>query len=665
MEPPFEDMEFDDDDGLFEEFMEEAEAEMGPVGDGEGEEMVLGYEDADGDEVDREGGGDRTGGLDSSQRSSNDGGGRTDDATAAVDRLRGARSIAALNKLLFGSDWEAELYGLSEREGPSGACGRVLGSGEFVFRCTDCQIDTTCIICPECFFGGNHEGHDTRWQGSTPRGCCDCGDAASWKPEGNCSRHVGVTAAMDGPDALEEPSYTPALRSKLYDLVFAAAEIIHRYCSCPIAATGSASILEDPMTVKLLITWLTELCRKAHGIRYVVSSHVTPEFSSVIFRTFSQLTPEVKKAFLAFILTLFVSPGFKQSFAERLYICPRDEEFNSSNNSLSSSSSRLPDSSSSSSSSHYSRCEEFSAQLDVQLLTVPDIALHLVKRGFLQTIVDYIRRNSAGGEPSNKSAEASTSLCFLLDHESVAAHLLAARDDPGASDCLLKAHFHHHRMNEETRRTETHVEHPNRHYADCYTVEWKLHDATTTLCSYLHGPKNDVVSGVREADHYHFLAKVVASVASLPSTVNDGRKGSFHAPVTRLFSKAVDLPWLCQRAAMEDPNAVHFLRNVSDYVLEKVIRISAGNLMLAAEVARGYWVRNGREMLLHRSQCSQRMLKMDLSAIQLSGVLLYLKRRLHLPADPMMDSMAPTVDPSVALFGLVFPERLPPSSSCR
>ena len=40
--------------------------------------------------------------------------------------------------------------------------------------------------CPQAH---GHRGHDTIMYVSAAGGCCDCGDAPSWKPEGACARH--------------------------------------------------------------------------------------------------------------------------------------------------------------------------------------------------------------------------------------------------------------------------------------------------------------------------------------------------------------------------------------------------------------------------------------------------------------------------------------------
>ena len=41
-----------------------------------------------------------------------------------------------------------------------------------------------------------HRGHDTIMYVSAAGGCCDCGDAPSWKPEGACQRHSSLVSDL-------------------------------------------------------------------------------------------------------------------------------------------------------------------------------------------------------------------------------------------------------------------------------------------------------------------------------------------------------------------------------------------------------------------------------------------------------------------------------------
>lgn len=50
-----------------------------------------------------------------------------------------------------------------------------------------------------------HEGHDYVMYISDAGGCCDCGDVASWKPEGSCPAHRPLEADGATPDAPQLP----------------------------------------------------------------------------------------------------------------------------------------------------------------------------------------------------------------------------------------------------------------------------------------------------------------------------------------------------------------------------------------------------------------------------------------------------------------------------
>lgn len=69
-------------------------------------------------------------------------------------------------------------------------CGKILKKTDIGFKCFDCELDPTCIICQECFEKSDHKGHRVLLQSSCS-GCCDCGDKEAWKPEGFCIDHKG------------------------------------------------------------------------------------------------------------------------------------------------------------------------------------------------------------------------------------------------------------------------------------------------------------------------------------------------------------------------------------------------------------------------------------------------------------------------------------------
>ena len=65
---------------------------------------------------------------------------------------------------------EEELFTLTK-----GPCDAQWDSHCLAFKCLDCEIDPTCAVCADCFFGADHTGHDYQLI-TTSGGCCDCGD---------------------------------------------------------------------------------------------------------------------------------------------------------------------------------------------------------------------------------------------------------------------------------------------------------------------------------------------------------------------------------------------------------------------------------------------------------------------------------------------------------
>ncbi|KAI8143673.1 hypothetical protein BJV82DRAFT_558238 [Fennellomyces sp. T-0311] len=78
-------------------------------------------------------------------------------------------------------------------------CGRVFRKGEPVYRCRNCGLDGTCVLCSRCFHASNHENH-TVFVSISPGsgGCCDCGDAEAWKVPLECDIHSSRTAYSPG-----------------------------------------------------------------------------------------------------------------------------------------------------------------------------------------------------------------------------------------------------------------------------------------------------------------------------------------------------------------------------------------------------------------------------------------------------------------------------------
>ena len=104
-----------------------------------------------------------------------------------------------LTSRLFGKTDGLELSALVQRSPSNGAAGGGLGvrkvcqyffqKNDIAWICRTCQSDETCVLCNACFQDSQHEGHEILWYHSFSGGCCDCGDACAWKPDGFCSKH--------------------------------------------------------------------------------------------------------------------------------------------------------------------------------------------------------------------------------------------------------------------------------------------------------------------------------------------------------------------------------------------------------------------------------------------------------------------------------------------
>ncbi|KAG8835783.1 hypothetical protein FRC17_001177 [Serendipita sp. 399] len=75
----------------------------------------------------------------------------------------------------------------------SKACQHVFKKGECCFRCKDCAMDDSCIMCARCFYATEHTGHVVTFCISQqPGGSCDCGDPEVWRHPINCPHHSGT-----------------------------------------------------------------------------------------------------------------------------------------------------------------------------------------------------------------------------------------------------------------------------------------------------------------------------------------------------------------------------------------------------------------------------------------------------------------------------------------
>jgi hypothetical protein len=138
-------------------------------------------------------------------------------------------------------------------------------------------MNDSSAICVACFKAGGHEEHDYVLYRSESGGCCDCGDAASWQPEGCCALHrpsaapCGALTAALPPPALAAAQTVLALvfeRLALAVEALSAAGASVNAGAAPGADAAdaaaerwaAAAAAEEAAAVAALVSWLQRVC---------------------------------------------------------------------------------------------------------------------------------------------------------------------------------------------------------------------------------------------------------------------------------------------------------------------------------------------------------------------------------------------------------------------
>ncbi|KAF6758805.1 putative zinc finger in N-recognin-domain-containing protein [Ephemerocybe angulata] len=98
-------------------------------------------------------------------------------------------------------------------------CSHIFKKGETCYRCKDCALDDSCVMCARCFHASGHAGHTISFFISTQSGgCCDCGDEEAWRHNINCEHHpytssTGLPEVPPGPLPDILPSVSPTVQT--------------------------------------------------------------------------------------------------------------------------------------------------------------------------------------------------------------------------------------------------------------------------------------------------------------------------------------------------------------------------------------------------------------------------------------------------------------------
>ncbi|XP_063240177.1 E3 ubiquitin-protein ligase UBR2 [Bacillus rossius redtenbacheri] len=95
-----------------------------------------------------------------------------------------------LERFICNGDPQEVLSKLSKINSPPSVCCRVFKVGEPTYSCRECGMDSTCVLCVDCFKQSAHRYHKYKMGTSGGGGCCDCGDTEAWKTEPFCDIHA-------------------------------------------------------------------------------------------------------------------------------------------------------------------------------------------------------------------------------------------------------------------------------------------------------------------------------------------------------------------------------------------------------------------------------------------------------------------------------------------
>ncbi|EIN13143.1 hypothetical protein PUNSTDRAFT_56352 [Punctularia strigosozonata HHB-11173 SS5] len=116
--------------------------------------------------------------------------------------LPNSNSSLPMHALL--SDVQAKLRfggaGDGEAAVPGRPCGHIFKKGQSCFRCKECALDDSCVMCSKCFHATDHSGHNISFfVAQQSGGSCDCGDTEAWRHPINCPHHPPLPPDAGGP----------------------------------------------------------------------------------------------------------------------------------------------------------------------------------------------------------------------------------------------------------------------------------------------------------------------------------------------------------------------------------------------------------------------------------------------------------------------------------
>eukprot|EP00375_Theileria_parva_P001482 XP_764154.1 hypothetical protein [Theileria parva strain Muguga] len=502
-------------------------------------------------------------------------------------------------------------------------------------KCYDCEYDSTCAVCLECFFNSDHTSHEYRLT-RTSGGCCgmflnikyfiDCGDASSWNFKGSCKNH---THFVDNDERTTLACFTNSFLVKLESLLTQIIYYITEYLK-------NIHII-DEYSLQILILFLNDLVKVSSSYRFALNLCLSKEVLKDWILKHQILSNDIQKSFNSLYLTLLTSMAFKMKFATlfaSLYIDivqPLKE---------------IPD-------------EWHLSNLSVQLFTYSSIAHELFKNSFLNYCIEPIMDKNLLDKRLNKIQftrfdrkkfslyiRILSDITYLFNHNSVCDIVLS---DTNIQRTILSLLATHNQMNLIEREEYEHVSYENSGYSIAFTIEHTIHSALKPLADYCKNLPEERTDQILK--FYLVMNDFIASHLLNEKKHTDKLTRSFHIPFVRFFTYLVDFNFVrrCLRSHLNrfekkdeflsEYLDMHFpdltadvtgdcgLLNMFDNdVLIYILKSAIDVLKFSMEIKQNLWVYNGESMHEQRTNYYELLFdSYDISAIHICVCLLAMK----------------------------------------
>ncbi|CAE7605664.1 Ubr3 [Symbiodinium sp. CCMP2456] len=508
---------------------------------------------------------------------------------------------------------EAELKASQPR---AGVCPVQWGEQDVAFRCLDCELDSNCIQCCDCFFKAQHEGHEVAVI-RTVGGSCDCGDPSSWSPAGFCPEHCETPERLDNAESLD--LLPPALRARAEVLIpelmsQADQRLKPRHGFLRSEAVADRRAREEQAFA--LFALLRRLGEVAFGLRYLVVQELQGERLVNWMKAAvddSSYTEELERFFLLYVQ---VSPSFKRSFAKTFI-------------------------------RQYEHILQDTPRLDslgVQFFTIPEVALELVAKEdafgallsaanrYLSLVVDHEDQHIVFKDPDPLQAtweqlrSVFRTVGYVLFHKSVCEHVLKT---PSVLEAIAEVLQRLWRMSLQHRATGEHVLYESRHLQmQVFLLESEILRQFSALCDFCRRPQ----ATLEELQPlYAWLVASLQDSRGFSTSFNDVTAASFHMPALRLLTLSLNFELLL------DPSLADSWRRIfpREFLVAGMTH-TVRTLRFEAEIRAGLWVRNGESMRAQHVDYRTKTRQTDIMTLQAFMILL----RMHGSEDAACEPLA-------------------------